>query len=77
MAFDLAISFDMLVMAVFGGFGTVFGPVLGAVVMTLLKEGLSTSLPQFHTIIFGAVVLVLIIWRPGGVIQIFRDLRRR
>ena len=32
MAFDLTVSFDMLVMAMFGGFGTVAGPVLGAVV---------------------------------------------
>jgi len=77
MAFDLAVSFDMLVMAVFGGVGTVMGPVLGAVVMSVLKEGLSTTIPQFHTIIFGALVLVLIIWCPGGVIQVVDVLRRR
>jgi branched-chain amino acid transport system permease protein len=75
MAFDLAVSFDMLVMAVFGGVGTVLGPVLGAVVMTVFKEALSTSIPQFHTIIFGAIVIVLIIWRPGGVIEVFSGLR--
>lgn len=69
MAFDLAVSFDMLVMAVFGGFGTVIGPVLGAVAMSLLNEVLSTSLPHFHTIIFGGLVIVLILWCPGGIIQ--------
>jgi branched-chain amino acid transport system permease protein len=72
MAFDLALSFDMLVMALFGGVGTVIGPVLGAAVMTLLKETLSTSLPQFHTIVFGALVVGLVLWRPGGVIDLFR-----
>ena len=77
MAFDLAVSFDMLVMAIFGGVGTVMGPVLGAVVMSVVKEGLSTSIPQFHTIIFGVLVLVLIIWCPGGLIQIVEALRRR
>ena len=77
MAFDLMVSFEMVVMAVFGGAGTVFGPVLGAVVMSMLKEGLSTSIPQFHTIIFGVLVLVLIIWYPGGVIQAFDVIRRR
>jgi branched-chain amino acid transport system permease protein len=71
MAFDLAVSFDMLVIAVFGGVGTVMGPVLGALVMTVVKEALSTSIPQFHTIIFGALVVALILYRPGGVIQIF------
>jgi len=77
MAFDLAVSFEMLVMAIFGGVGTVMGPVLGAVIMTLVKEALSTSIPQFHTIFFGVLVLVLIIWCPGGVIQAVELLRRR
>jgi len=77
MAFDLLVSFEMLVMAVFGGAGTVMGPVLGAVVMSVLKEGLSTTIPQFHTIIFGALVLVLIIWCPGGMIQLIGVVSRR
>ena len=77
MAFDLLVSFEMVVMAVFGGAGTVFGPVLGAVLMSVVKEGLSTSIPQFHTIIFGVLVLVLIIWYPGGVIQAVEAMRRR
>jgi branched-chain amino acid transport system permease protein len=72
MAFDLAVSFDMLVMALFGGVGTVLGPVLGALVMTGLKEALSTSMPQFHTILFGVLVVGLVLWRPGGVIDLFR-----
>jgi branched-chain amino acid transport system permease protein len=77
MAFDLTISFDMLVMAVFGGFGTVMGPVLGAVVMSAAREYLSTTLPHFHVIIFGALVIVLVIWCPGGLIQAFDLLRGR
>jgi branched-chain amino acid transport system permease protein len=72
MAFDLAVSFDMLVMALFGGVGTVIGPLLGALVMTVLKEALSTSIPQFHTILFGVLVVGLVLWRPGGVIDLFR-----
>jgi branched-chain amino acid transport system permease protein len=77
MAFDLAVSFDMLVMAMFGGFGTVAGPVLGAVVMTIVKEALSTSLPHFQPIIFGVLVIVLILWCPGGIVQAFEAVRAR
>jgi branched-chain amino acid transport system permease protein len=69
MAFDLTVSFDMLVMAMFGGFGTVAGPVLGAVVMSLVKEALSTNFPQLQPIIFGVLVIVLILWCPGGIMQ--------
>jgi branched-chain amino acid transport system permease protein len=70
MAFDLVVSFDMVVMAMFGGIGTVFGPVIGAVVMSSLKEVLSTSIPHFHTIIFGILLALLMIWQPGGMIQV-------
>jgi branched-chain amino acid transport system permease protein len=77
MAFDLMISFDMLVMAMFGGFGTVAGPVLGAVLMSIVKEALSTSVPHFQPIIFGVLVIVLILWCPGGIIQAFGAARSR
>ena len=77
MAFDLTLSFEMVVMAVFGGIGTVFGPLLGAVVMCVAKELLQTSVPHLHTIVFGALVVALILWRPGGVMQLLAGLRRR
>lgn len=77
LAFDLAVSFNMLVMAVFGGFGTVVGPVIGAIAMTFVGELLSTNLPAFHTTIFGVLVIVLIIWCPGGLVQAFSMLRDR
>lgn len=76
-AFDLLLSFEMLVMAVFGGVGTVVGPVLGAVVMSVVKTTLATSIPQFYTIVFGALVVVLMIWCPGGMIQAVDLLRKR
>jgi branched-chain amino acid transport system permease protein len=77
MAFDLVVSFNMVVMAVFGGMGTVFGPVIGAVLMSGLKEALSTSIPNFHTIIFGVLLVLLMIWQPGGMIEVVRAVDRR
>lgn len=75
MAFDLTVSFDMLVMAMFGGFGTVTGPILGAVLMSLVKEALSASWPQLQPILFGVLVIVLILWCPGGIVQAFETMR--
>ncbi len=77
MAFDLAVSFEMVVMAMFGGIGRLWGPVLGAVAMSGLKEFLLTSIPQLHSIIFGALVLVLMLWCPGGIIELVRTVRLR
>jgi len=65
------------VMAVFGGIGTAFGPVLGAVLMSGLKEVLSTSIPHFHTIIFGVLLVLLVIWQPGGMIEVIGAIGRR
>ena len=77
MAFDLAVSFEMVVMAVFGGVGRLWGPVMGAVAMSGLKEFLNTTVPQLHSIIFGGLVLVLMLWCPGGIIELARSVRLR
>jgi len=77
MAFDLAVSFEMVVMAVFGGIGSLWGPVMGAVAMSLLKEFLNTAVPQLHSIIFGGLVIILILWCPGGIVELVVNLRRR
>lgn len=77
MAFDLVLSFEMVVMTMFGGIGSVWGPVVGAIAMSVLKEVLSTTIPHFHTIIFGGLVVALILWAPGGIIEVAYSLRRR
>ena len=77
MAFDLAVSFDMVVMAVFGGVGSLWGPLLGAVAMSLLKEFLNTTIPQLHSVIFGVLVIVLILWCPGGIVELAGVMRRK
>lgn len=69
MVFDLIISFRMVLMTVFGGSGTLWGPLVGATVMTGLDEVLSTSLPNLHTILFGIVVVCIVLWLPGGLVQ--------
>lgn len=69
MVFDLIISFRMVLMTVFGGSGTLWGPLVGAAVMTGLDEVLSTSLPNLHAILFGVVVVCIVLWLPGGLVQ--------
>jgi branched-chain amino acid transport system permease protein len=69
MAFDLQLTFKMVIMTVFGGMGTVIGPIVGATTMTILDEWLSVHVPGLHTIIFGAVIVVLVVRLPGGVVD--------
>jgi branched-chain amino acid transport system permease protein len=76
MAFDLVISFDMSVMTVFGGIGTVIGPVLGATIMGVLAETLWVHVRGLHGLIFGVLVIVIVVSFPGGLVEIGMRARR-
>lgn len=66
MAFDLLVSFNMAIIAVFGGVGTVWGPVLGAGVIVGATELLWTKLPRLHGLVFGLLLLAVVLVAPGG-----------
>jgi branched-chain amino acid transport system permease protein len=69
LAFDLLLSFNTAIMAVFGGVGTVWGPVLGAVVMSVLIETLWVNLRNFQALVFGVLVIVIVLVAPGGLAE--------
>jgi branched-chain amino acid transport system permease protein len=77
MAFDLMLSFQIVIMAVFGGLGTFLGPILGAAFLTTLTELLWTNIPNFHAIIFGLLVILVVILEPGGLINFLKRFKRR
>jgi branched-chain amino acid transport system permease protein len=63
----------VLVMLAFGGIGTLFGPVLGAVVFTVLDE-LLIEFGQLRLVAYGVLIIVLFLWLPRGVIPTVRSL---
>ena len=72
-AFDIGLNVKMIIMAVFGGPGTVFGPVLGAFVLSGISEILASKLTSLASIFFGIVIVVAVVFMPRG----FADLVRR
>ncbi|HZD22221.1 MAG TPA: branched-chain amino acid ABC transporter permease [Acidimicrobiia bacterium] len=60
----------VLVMLAFGGIGTLFGPVLGSVVFTIIDE-LLIALGQLRVLVYGALIIALFLWLPRGVIPTF------
>lgn len=66
-AFNAMISFQVLIMALLGGAHRLWGPVLGAVPLTLLFEVLSARFPNTFTIILGCIFLVIVYLLPRGV----------
>lgn len=70
----LAISTKIGAMAIVGGIGTLFGPLIGAAVLIPLTEISNILLGSTGSgmLLYGLVMLLIIILRPGGVISFFR-----
>jgi branched-chain amino acid transport system permease protein len=54
-------------MAIFGGMGQLYGPIIGAAIFTYLEELLITRFPYYYMLIFGVTMLVVIRFMPQGV----------
>ena len=66
-SFTLQTSILFLLALLFGGMGSVAGPLVGSLALTLLPE-LLTSLSDYRLILYGALLLISIYWLPSGVV---------
>lgn len=67
LTFSFLKSFDILVMVVLGGLGSLTGSVLGAVVMTVVSAALS-GWPEWRLVITAVLLIVMMIFRPKGLL---------
>jgi branched-chain amino acid transport system permease protein len=74
--FGFDISVAILLMPTIGGIGTIWGPVIGAVVYGLIHEELIASFPEFHLLLYGLLLILIILFEPGGVVGLFEKLIR-
>jgi branched-chain amino acid transport system permease protein len=65
-AFNPLLSFMPALMAIFGGMGQLYGPIIGAAIFTYLEELLITRFPYYYMLIFGVTMLVVIRFMPRG-----------
>jgi len=81
-AFNLNLSIEAIVMVMLGGQGTVSGPAIGAFLYERLRGMLLTipGLSNFHMVIAGVLLLLIILFAPGGLMgwlyRIWPRLRR-
>ena len=62
-----------IAMTMLGGQGTVFGPVIGSVVLSGISEALWARFPFLHTALSGALIIAIVLFLPGGITQILQD----
>jgi branched-chain amino acid transport system permease protein len=70
--FPLAITVTMIVMTLFGGKGTVWGPVLGAVALFVIQEIVWARYPYVHPLLFGVVIVAVVLLMPRGVLGLLQ-----
>jgi ABC-type branched-subunit amino acid transport system ATPase component/ABC-type branched-subunit amino acid transport system permease subunit len=75
--FGMLVSAQALTVSMFGGVGTVWGPVIGAAVLIpvaeVLNAELSARLPGIQGVIFGVAIITVILVAPEGVFWKVRD----
>jgi branched-chain amino acid transport system permease protein len=68
-------SGDLMVMVILGGMGSLFGPVIGAIVYLVLEEFLS-QLTEYWALIMGPLLLLIMLFGRGGVMGLLGRLSR-
>jgi branched-chain amino acid transport system permease protein len=77
-AFSILTTLKVPVMALLGGEGTVFGPILGALVFVVLEESIWARFLDANQAILGFTIVILIFFLPGGLLRInYRNLKNR
>ena len=74
--FSVEITVLMVGMAVIGGSGTVMGPIVGAFVLQFLSEYLRQNFLDLHLFIFGAIIVLAVLFLPEGIVNFSSEVRR-
>src|SRR3970282_1383868 len=69
-AFSPATELTTIAMVLFGGMGTVLGPLVGAVVLSVLYEGLWARFPQVYLGAGGVIIAAVVLLMPRGVMAV-------
>jgi branched-chain amino acid transport system permease protein len=79
-AFGPHVSVEALVAAIVGGMGTLWGPVLGALVLHTLADltrNLFGELPGINLVIYGVVLVLIIMFMPRGIAGLWNQWKQR
>jgi branched-chain amino acid transport system permease protein len=74
--FDINFSIFAIVFTLFGGAGTLLGPVLGVLVLYGIYNVIGVSAPQYFQLLYGVLIMVLVLFFPEGLAALPRRWRR-
>jgi branched-chain amino acid transport system permease protein len=77
-AFGLGLSIQIALVAIVGGVGTILGPALGAIILEFFIQStqilLAGQYAGLELMVYGALLVAVILWRPRGVLPAFARL---
>ena len=76
-AFNVFYSFMPVLMAVFGGMGQLYGPVIGAAIFAYTERTLRLQSPYYYMLAFGIILILVILYLPGGLVSLVPKVRNR
>jgi branched-chain amino acid transport system permease protein len=74
-AFDPSLNVRMVIMTLFGGPGTVLGPVVGAFVLSAVSEVLASKATGVASLFYGFVIVAAVVLMPKGVLDVMEGFR--
>jgi branched-chain amino acid transport system permease protein len=72
-------SVEMLLVSMIGGAGTVYGPLIGAVLLAVVSE-LTRSMFSFQglsLVLYGTLLVIIIAFLPNGLVELFNRKKRK
>ena len=80
-AFSFNISVEAALVSIVGGIGTLWGPVVGTILLeassALLQSWLGSGYAGAQLTVYSVILIAVILWRPAGLIGVFTDTYRR
>jgi branched-chain amino acid transport system permease protein len=76
--FGIDISFLPVIYSIFGGLGTIAGPVIGTIILTIVSEGLrNIGLTFERYVIIGLILILVVIFLPRGLVSLPEEIRKK
>ena len=78
-SYSIALSVEMLLVSIVGGLGTVFGPLIGSIVLHVVNEVARHFIdtPGLSLIVYGVILIFIISYLPNGLVGLFRKTRSK
>jgi branched-chain amino acid transport system permease protein len=77
-AFNFSISIEAALVSIVGGVGTLFGPLVGTVLLettsALLQSWLGNSVGGVQLTVYSLILMAIILWRPTGIVGFAKEL---